>query len=391
MNEKNIDFVSILIGGDVYPGNRYRNFFESGKIKSIFGELLNDFESADYRIVNLESPLILTEKPIIKSGPVLGATTDCINGFIDSQIDLVNLANNHILDHGEEGLKTTINTCRAHGISFVGAGKNRHDASKIFIKDINGIKLGVLSIAEHEFSIATEINWGAAPLDLIDNKIIIEKSKHDIDYLIILFHGGNEHYQYPSPRMKKYCRYFIDIGANAVLVQHTHCIGCYEYYNNGHIIYGQGNLIFDLNIKYKTFYEGMLVLLKIFKKNGSSTVTFIPFYQTKGELGIVKMQGNDLDAFYAEFNKRSLNVMDDLFINDQWKSFCLQKKQEYLSYLLGHNKIIRYLAAKNIFKNLFNNSKMSTSIRNVILCESHLDVLSYLFENNMITPEKRNK
>lgn len=65
------------------------------------------------------------------------------------------------------------------------------------------------------------------------------------DYTIVLYHGGKEHYRFPSPNLQKYCRKFIEKGANIVICQHSHCIGCEENYKNGKIIYGQGNFLFD--------------------------------------------------------------------------------------------------------------------------------------------------
>ena len=82
-------------------------------------------------------------------------------------------------------------------------------------------------------------------------------------------HGGNEGYPYPSPRLMDTCRFLVEQGANAVICQHSHCVGCYEEYRGGHIVYGQGNLIFDASIPPPGWNEGVLVRLHI-SENGNS-------------------------------------------------------------------------------------------------------------------------
>lgn len=373
----NKDEVSIIIGGDVYPGNSYMKLFEEGEIDHILGSLKDDFNNADYKIINLESPLIDTYSPIKKSGPVLGATRKCINGIAKLNVNLINLANNHIMDHGEDGLKSTIELCNSKGISIVGAGKNIREACKIHNISFNGLTIGIMSIAENEFSIAKENSYGAAPFDIINNSLDIIRNRKLFDYFIILFHGGNEYYQFPSPMLKKRCRFFIDMGANAVIVQHTHCIGSYDYYKNGHIVYGQGNLVFDLKNKHDMFYEGMLV--KLYIKKESSRIEFIPFFQTKKYTSVIKMDNDEIALFNKVFNERNELTQDDNFLINNWRDFCLKNKHEYFSNILCHNKIIRLLNCNGYFERLLYSKKLYTTMRNSILCESHHDVLNELF------------
>jgi len=82
-----------------------------------------EFEKADISVVNLECPLIQKEAPIEKCGPNLGAPVDCANGLKAMGIDVVGLANNHIMDHGPQGLWITIKALGEHGIAHVGAGE----------------------------------------------------------------------------------------------------------------------------------------------------------------------------------------------------------------------------------------------------------------------------
>ena len=79
----------------------------------------------------------------------------------------------------------------------------------------------------------------------------IQNLKDQCDYVIVLYHGGKEHYRYPSPYLQRVARKMVEKGADLVVCQHSHCIGCYEKYKDSMIIYDQGNFIFE-RISYST-------------------------------------------------------------------------------------------------------------------------------------------
>lgn len=155
------------------------------------------------------------------------------------------LANNHILDQGAQGLASTMQTLDAAGIAYAGAGHTRAEARKPWIRQVGDQKIGIYCCAEHEFSIAPPDSPGANPFDPLESFDDVASLRKDCDYLIVLYHGGKEHYRYPSPNLQKICRKFVRAGANLVVCQHSHCVGCKEDYQDGTIVYGQGNFLFD--------------------------------------------------------------------------------------------------------------------------------------------------
>jgi len=92
--------INILIGGDTCPIGRNEPLFRKNDAVGLLGDLAPEFETADLSIVNLECPLIRNETPVAKCGPNLGAPVDCANGLKAMGVDVVGLANNHIMDHG---------------------------------------------------------------------------------------------------------------------------------------------------------------------------------------------------------------------------------------------------------------------------------------------------
>jgi poly-gamma-glutamate synthesis protein (capsule biosynthesis protein) len=375
--------ITVLIGGDVVPINRSLQYFKNGDVNQIFNDLIQEFKKSDFSIVNLECPLINKKTPILKSGPVLGVDSSCINGFREAHIDALNLANNHIMDHGSDGLMNTLSECAKAGILTVGSGNSLAEARQMLIKKIGSIRIGILGLAEHEFSIAKENSAGANPLDLIDYVRNVGSQKSNFDYLIVLLHGGNEHYLFPSPRLKETCRFLVEMGANAVVVQHTHCPGCYEEYKNAYIIYGQGNLIFDAPNKAMSFYEGFLVKLLIFD-DLTSKLEIIPFFQSGQNVGVRGMNKTEKQYFLNSLMQRSNQIKDDSFIKEKWLEFCEKKKHQYLSNVLCHNRILRKMNKNGFLLKIFYNKQNLVLLGNVISCESHKEVLDTIFDYKMI-------
>ena len=336
---------TILLGADICPIESNRPYFQSGDAQSLFNELLGEFEQADLVIANLECPLVEKETPIKKTGPTFGEPSACINGIKEAGISVLNLANNHILDHGAPGLKNTLAICSGAGIGTVGAGENLDAAHRILIRDFGAIKVGVLAIAEHEFSIATKHSAGANPLDLIDFVRNVVAHRDQFDYLIVLVHGGDEFFV-PSPRIKNTCRFMVEMGANAVIVQHPHVLGGYEDYRGGHIVYGQGALLMDEAI-YRdrpSFHEGFLVKLSI-AACATSTMAIVPFVQSNPAPGARRMDEAKEQEFRRRLAQRSAAIQDDAFVQAEWLKFCDQNKHSYISGLLGHNRILSKLNA----------------------------------------------
>jgi poly-gamma-glutamate capsule biosynthesis protein CapA/YwtB (metallophosphatase superfamily) len=366
--------INVIVGGDIVPQGRNLPHFEAGETSVLFNDLQTEFERADISIVNLECPLIKKSNPISKTGPVLGADSKCIAAL--RFIDVVNLANNHIMDHGKDGLENTLSLCAREKISYVGAGKNLDYARRILIKEAKDIRIGILSVTEHEFSTASKDGYGANPLDILDCVRNIKEHNDKWDYLIVLLHGGNEHYPYPSPRLRDTCRFLVEEGACAVICQQSHCPGCYETYQNKHIVYGQGNLIFDrFPCQIKDWDKGFLVRLEI-EKDCSSTMSFVPYRQSDSDIGARKMGFSQTKAFLRELQKRSDEILDDGFVEAKWDEFCDEKCDAYLRLLLlPQNRIMGYLNRKYHLCNKFLSKRKRNLLLTLMRCESHREIL----------------
>jgi hypothetical protein len=361
--------VRILIGGDFCPIGRNQTLFEQGNTESLFSDLLPHFEKADLSILNLECPLIEVESPIEKCGPVLGAPTACVKGIKAAGIDVLGLANNHIMDNGWTGLNSTLETLQQEGISCFGAGKNLEDARKIWIKEINGLRIGLIGIAEHEYSIAEDDKPGANPMDIIDFVRNVQEQRSKFDYLVVLLHGGNENYLYPRPKLVDTCRFLVEQGANAVICQHSHCFGCMETYQGAPIVYGQGNFLFDMPVKLSTWNEGALITLDV-DADCNTQCELTPYIQSREEAGARKMTPDHEEQFLHAFHERSKAIEDESFLLARWEEFCKVTKRYHLHLFNHPPSLFRRVFGKLDILHLLDSSEKQRMRLNILRCES---------------------
>lgn len=375
---------SILVSGDICPIERNLCSLRRGDAEALFSDLLPEFKQADLVIANLECPLVGKQTPIFKTGPNFSAPPDSINGVKSAGIDILSLANNHILDHGPEGLRTTVETCREARIATVGAGENLEAARRIIVLQARELRIGFLSMAEHEFSIATRTSGGANPLNLIDFVRNVRERRSEFDYLVVLLHGAHE-FQPVTPRVQKTCRFMIEMGANVVIVQHPHTLGGYERYQGGHIVYGQGALLMDEAIYrgLNSFHEAFLIKLNI-APDATSTMEVIPFTQSDPEPGARRMKGEREAQFRRELEERSRKILDPSFVETEWLRFCEQYKHGYIAGALGFNRFMYKLNRNGLLLRMLYGKRPLLGVRNLIQCETHREVIQSIFDHNLV-------
>ena len=373
--------VNIIIGGDLVPTTSNQEFFINGDIETLIGKkLINKLENSDFIAMNLEVPLVDIANPIKKAGPNLIASSDAIKGIKKINPYFFTLANNHILDQGEDGLTSTINLLKDNGINYSGVGENVAEASKSFTFMKNGIRVGIYCCSEHEFSVATKKKAGANPYDPLESFDHIEDLSKKVDFVIVLFHGGKEYYRYPSPEIQRIFRKFADKGAHVVIAQHTHCIGCFEKWNNALLVYGQGNFLFDGG---DDEYWNSSLLIELELENQSYNYKFIPIIKHDNVISIEENQQSE--KIIKDFFKRSNNISKDGFIEEQYKEFAKYMSLNYFKILKGNRSIFNKIAVK-IFKNsklLYNEEKILATL-NYIECEAHRELAIQAFKNLII-------
>jgi poly-gamma-glutamate synthesis protein (capsule biosynthesis protein) len=362
--------MELVIGGDVYLGGSLGDELQNRKLE-VWGDSLPLIANSDFRIVNLESPLTISSIPIEKSGPNIKADPEQIDILKQANIDIVTLANNHIMDYGSPGLVETFEVLDQYDIDYVGAGADLNAAKETLYKEINGIKIGIINIAENEWASATKANCGAHPMNVIANTKSISEAKKNADKVILIIHGGHELYSYPSPRMVEQYRFYADQGADVIIGHHTHCPSGYEIYNDTPIFYSIGNLIFDSETSFKPWYSGMFVKLKI---GNEINFEIIPYNQFKNEPHISILKGDQKLDFLDKLKSINAVIADENKLEEKWKEFV---DLQYLNMILilssKKNFVFRVLKKLNVLERFLKKKDVLT-LYNLIRCEAHRDL-----------------
>jgi poly-gamma-glutamate synthesis protein (capsule biosynthesis protein) len=342
-------------------------------------EIVSIFEEGDLNILNLECPVIDDDASlkIEKTGPHLRTNEGIFTLLKKINTHAVALANNHIMDYGTSGLNSTLSLCKDNNILTTGAGINLEEASQPAIFEKNGIKIGIINFCENEWSIATNDIPGANPLDLIAVYSKIKEIRPQVDFVIVIVHGGHEYYNYPSPRMVKQYRFFAENGADVVIGHHTHCISGYEIFNNVPIFYSLGNFLFTLDSEYKDWYTGLILQLSI---SDSKELSFSihPIKQSKKDFGVSLSGDTEKQQIFKSIEEFSAVIVDEHLLKSKWDEFVASRREYYLDIfspvnLLRSHKLQRLLSKLGLSR-IFRGDKHYNHILNVIRCESHLDV-----------------
>ena len=316
--------MKFVICGDMSVTDKSWDFFDTADEKAAFGDTLPLYAEADRAIVNLECAVTESENKIKKYGPNLKAPINTAltlkkAGFTDCM-----LANNHVFDFGIEGLNDTVKALEEQGLEYNGIGMNYEDSRKDHVIEKDGLTVAFIAVNEHEYTYAIENRMGVRPFDEFETMDDIRKAKKKADKVIVLYHGGKEHSHYPSPRLVKACREMVRCGADAVICQHSHCIGAYEKFEGAHILYGQGNFHFVGRLDTVDWNEGLIL-----KMNVEKTGIDIDFVPIKAENGAIRLANADeREIMLSQLAERNAALADGSW-RDRWVEFCESVKPAY--------------------------------------------------------------
>lgn len=367
--------ITLFIAGDVVPKGISSDCF-CEKQEQIFESVKEYVKNSDFSVVNLEAPIIKSKPtPIRKHGPCLCVSHSTVRVLSNVGFNICTLANNHFFDQGQTGVSETISVCNMLNMSIVGGGKTYKEARTPLIIEKEEKHIAIINACEHEFSIATSEHGGSNPLDLISMQEDIASVRNKADYVLVILHGGIEQYHYPTPRMKRWFRHFIDLGADAVINHHQHCINGYEVYKGKPIFYGLGNFYFpwENNSRPESWQYGYAVRLLLDEKVGFE---LIPYKQTAE--GIILRDKND---FEKEIEVYNLALQDDFLLQQKFDEFIIDRKFYLMTPFFPSFLNNRYLVALGNRGGLGRLYKFddSLSLKNKLLCESHLETLQRLF------------
>ena len=226
-----------------------------------FRNVIDYFAGDDFSIVNLENPLFDSDARANKRHAFRGPT-DYVNILTQNSMDAVTIANNHVMDYGKEGYKSTVDTLTEAGVAYV-----EKDSTCIYTTP-SGLTIGMYAVTYENLN-KKQIVAAISELD----------ANEDVDLVIFVPHWGAENTYRPNKVQKELAYAAIDAGADIVYGSHTQVLQPVEEYNDGFIFYSLGNFSFGGNNNPKDYDTALLQLSVTRNPDGSiyfGQLTIVP-------------------------------------------------------------------------------------------------------------------
>jgi len=246
--------VTLAAVGDIMLDRRVEEQIDRYGTDAVLAGARPELRRADVTVGNLETPIGDQPDPIGKNFSFL-SDPETVEVLTDGGFDLVTLANNHILDHGSSGLRSTQRLLDQTGIEHVGAGKNEAAAHEATIIESNGQRLAFLGYFQlHPVNSDIDYTtWIAGPdtpgVAWADPELIshdVTTARKQADHVIVMLHAGREvggteltKGQYAAGQAA------LDAGATAVLGAHPHVLQAWQQSDGQFVAWSLGNFIFD--------------------------------------------------------------------------------------------------------------------------------------------------
>jgi poly-gamma-glutamate synthesis protein (capsule biosynthesis protein) len=264
----------VTLAGDVYLGSHLEPKLKANPAYPFL--YLQDFcQESDIFFANLETPLSTKGEIYIEKTFTFRTNPQVIQTLTTGGINVVSLANNHIMDYGPEALLETISHLERHQICYTGAGSNLAAARTPAIIEKKGIKVAFLAYNNTyplEFN-ATSTQPGTAPGHTSYIASDVKKARNLADLVIVSFHWSAELLKERKPYQADLAKVAINAGAHLVVGHHPHVIQGVEKYKHGLIVYSLGNFIFASYSK--TVQDALLLQVRL-TPSGLKSATFYP-------------------------------------------------------------------------------------------------------------------
>lgn len=214
--------------------------------RNLFAGIRPVIQRADLALCHLEVPLAAPGGPF--SGyPAFNAPPELAGALVDTGYDACSTASNHVLDQGEAGVKRTLRAMDAAGLRHTGSARNRREAAKPLVMDVNGVKVAQVSYSYgfNGIPLPDSKPWLANQLSA--ERVIAEAKrarKAGADVVIASLHWGEEYQHQPSAEQTMLARRLLGTKAIDLIVgHHAHVVQPIERVKGEWVAYGLGNSV----------------------------------------------------------------------------------------------------------------------------------------------------
>jgi len=257
--------ISMAFVGDISFGDNL--LCQGFGVRSVIRQKGGDFLFAEVRKILMQNDVVFGnlegilskqgENPNSLKSMDMRGEPECAHALASSGFNVINMANNHIMQHGLAPFQETVERLQSFDIQIVGLKGESPWHSRPVILHKKNIKIGWLGYAfESDRYYAGELPYAFGTDDLIVKDI--ERLKPRVDILIVSNHWGLETIDRPSALTIRLARNMADHGADIIIGHHPHVLQGIEYYKGKIIAYSLGNFIFDIGGWNKNYSESVI-------------------------------------------------------------------------------------------------------------------------------------
>jgi poly-gamma-glutamate capsule biosynthesis protein CapA/YwtB (metallophosphatase superfamily) len=273
--------LTLALTGDVMLGRLVNDRLKTMQPEVVWGDVLPHLAQADLRIVNLECALTRHLQAWSRTEKMFHFRADpaAVHVLQAAHIDACALANNHILDYEEQGLRDTLGALDKAGIGHAGAGANAAEAAAPAIIDVHSptpCRIALLSYTDNQPDFAAsaghpgsnylEVRLDDATLSRISGSIE-EARKQGADLVVFSNHWGANFIERPSAQFRSFARQVIELGADVYHGHSAHICQGIEIHHGKAILYDTGNFIDDYAV-HPLLRNDRSCLFKLMFENG---------------------------------------------------------------------------------------------------------------------------
>lgn len=276
VSAQNADTLNILFTGDILLDRGVRQVIEHHGVDHLFSDGIDSvFRSAQLVMGNLECPATKIEAPVFKRF-IFRGEPEWLDTLQRHGYTHLNLANNHSIDQGREGLLDTKRNILAAGMMPIGAGENMNEAVQPVLLAEHPRKVWLVAslrlALENYAYLPDKPCVSQEPMDSLLERVNRLRRTDSTAVIIVSLHWGGEHTLQPVPSQRLEAHQLIRAGADVLICHHTHTLQTIEEFQGKKIYYSIGNFIFDQPKPINS--KACMVLLRI--KEDSLDIESIP-------------------------------------------------------------------------------------------------------------------
>ncbi len=259
------DTLNVVFTGDILLDRGVRRVIDKHGVDHLFTEGVDSvFRSAQVVVGNLECPATKIQSPVQKLY-IFRGEPEWLEALKRHGITHLNLANNHSIDQGREGLMDTRQNIIDAGITAIGAGANMTEAAEPVLLSRTPRNVWLvpsLRLALENYAYLPDKPCvSQEPMDSLLNRVHRLRKADSTAVIIVSLHWGGEHTMHPVKSQRWDARQIIRAGADVLVCHHTHTLQDVEDINGHSVFYSIGNFIFDQSKPENT--KACIVRLKI--------------------------------------------------------------------------------------------------------------------------------